>query len=302
MGWFLPMLASAAISTVGGMVKRKAANKDASRAMANDIANEERIYQRDRLDFKADQAEGNQQFSDRFLSTRTDAAKAGFNPLTALGTGSIAQGMMAGPTGGQINASGVPALASLDFIDSVTGTINDHASGAYSERQKRTQLENDLMKIQIEKLNGAKVQSAPVVRTRGNAGKTSEAQTELLIEKGDLLQTNPLPFGPEGQPYTNPQRSDAEHGEQRYGDVVQEVAGGINLVSDMWYRRKLNKVAKEYGKPVADKIHEQLTINPAQDLQKLIETETMARPKKSSRPQLRPNYITNDTSGAYRSN
>ena len=108
-------------------------------------------------------------------------------------------------------------------------------------------------------------------------------------EPGRSTVTNPQ--SPSFNTYVHPHMLDAEMAETRYGDMAQEAAGAANMLKDVLYNRKLQKVAKNHSKETANKIHTEFAGNPDADLDAIIKKHapTTAAPKlaKPSKPKMR---------------
>lgn len=202
---FIGSLISAGTQLIGGILNRKAEDKRYNQMKEDEL--------------------------NKFKTLRQAAKKGGFNPLTAL---------MA--TGGDLSSSTTPPLASNSFI---AGTLGDLASAAFGDKKadteaERADLENDLLRVKIEQARAGVITPDATVRsgglrTRGQAAvAVSNTQTAM---NGQTYQEAEPAFDAVGNPLTpaiakggytmvtDPNISDAEVIEQRYGDIAQEIHG-----------------------------------------------------------------------------
>jgi len=156
-----------------------------------------------------------------------DAAEAyGFNPLTMLQFGN--------PGGAIGGGGGAPPLASLDVLTSGLSDLSDITSGDAAMRRASNQLELDLGKLKLEQLRAAaaapSVGSGPsafgrsAVKVPGpdDAGFKDPAGNDItrLAVNGTIV-TPDIGF------------SDAELGEQRWGELGGSLMGLPVLAADM---------------------------------------------------------------------
>ena len=171
---------------------------------------------------------------------RESAERAGFNPLTFLEA-------TAGQGFGDYSS---PPLASQELMSGAVEDIVGEVTGSSEAERKRTELENDLLALQVEKLRAEKEvpalgrRAVPVGNTRAADGN---GNTWTL---GDPFKRGPVRFDAVGNPLTpgaaagglrwqsNPWTSDAEVIEQRHGDLAQILWGAVSVPSDIWYNRK----------------------------------------------------------------
>jgi hypothetical protein len=184
-----------------------------------------------------------------FQTHRASAEAAGFNPLTALEA-----------TGGSFGGSGgPPPLASAELIADAVTSIHDEFTGRADEARKRVELENDLLEIQVEQLRSGvapAAQGPAQLNTRGNAA-TRVGTTRRSAGTGEpYTQGNPA-FDMVGNPLTpsltfggrdwqsDPDTSDAEVFEQRYGDIGGSVAGaGVAFNDFNYYPNRINRIQR----------------------------------------------------------
>lgn len=163
------------------------------------------------------------------VALRKQAEAAGFNPLTVLQA-----------TGGAgFATAGAAPLASHDFLTGGMTTF-DKLTGVESQEDVRRELENDLLRVQIDEIRRG-VNAGPFmprnVPTNGQTSIRSNGQPP-----GDPIDAVGNPHTPKltmaGVPIeTSPNTSDAEIFEQRYGDIAQELAGIGIALSDLWHNR-----------------------------------------------------------------
>lgn len=259
----MSLLGSIAGAVIGGIFKKKAA-KDAHASAVSDT-----LLQLPRL--------------------RQSAEDAGFNPLTAL----LANG------GGSFNAGGMQAapLASASVIQNAVDSVSDEFTGkAEIERQKdKTNLE--LAKVELERLKSGGA-SSTVAATQKNRVPSMGAPARVALggsaatpkkpkftqlgpsEYGETLVTNPNPA--QSGMWVDPRRPDAEHAEQRYGDVMQEVAGAGNLAQDMVFTKQIDQVSYDYGPKVANRVVEYLRKNPKASVDEAINQSILGMQKRVS--------------------
>lgn len=156
-----------------------------------------------------------------------DAKKAGIHPLAALGF----QGTSYSPqTVGSSDFA--PHLASLG--NSIYKTADPDTRRSIDLSLEKAGLENDLLRAQIGAIRATRTPS-PGINTaaRGPRG----------------MQDPPAPehSGLRGGNRHYPLNSDAQKFEDRYGDIVQEIAGARNFFNDWSYTN--------YGMPFWDHLH-----------------------------------------------
>lgn len=227
---------------------------------------------------------------------RESAEAAGYNPLTALMVGGAPAYTQA--ASGVAAKGVVPKLASPSLIGNVISGAAEIVTGieARQAQEKRTKMQ--LQQINAERALGTvpKVQklyketvkrsAAGTVPTKENLATLgepadnphdAESVVEPVLKPGPLMATNPAWYNRQGPAnYIDPRRPDAEHGEQRYGDIAQEITGGANVWKDFWYNRKMMDVAQNHGRHVSDEIHNRVAANPTIDLDRAIKDAVTA--------------------------
>lgn len=216
---------------------------------------------------------------------RESAEAAGYNPLTALMVGGAPAYTQA--ASGVAAKGVVPKLASPSLIGNVISGAAEIVTGieARQAQEKRTKIQ--LQQINAERALGTvpKVQklyketrkrtasgTIPTKENLASLGKPPENPHDLETyrspnpESGPLMVTNPTWFSPQGPTYVDPRHPDAEHGEQRYGDIAQEVVGAKNVAADNAYNLRLQAVRTEYGRAAADEVDRRMRENPEQHL------------------------------------
>lgn len=232
---------------------------------------------------------------------RESAESAGFNPLTSMGFA----GANASPSAGVGQKGAVAKLASPSIIGNVVSGLSDVVTSIEAQDAQEKRATDQLKKVQTEKNLGrapkaatvyaktkavtaaSKIPKAAGVATLGAPPARPYDNTTPSIPKikdGELMRTNAAPVGPLGQAYIDPRMPDAEHSEQRYGDMAQEVGGIANLVRDNYYNDRLQKVATQFGRPVSDEIDQKIRQDLTLDVNKVIEETTRKFPSKGVRP------------------
>ena len=191
----------------------------------------EEAYEKQRADAIEDQQE-------LLPRLRASAEAAGFNPLTALqNTG--------GGGFGQTGVTAAPKLASQSLIGGVLSGVADFAQSRYAEKR-----EHELASERIEQINadrdlvnnrnrGTVASTVQKIKTQSlpslGALTTAAPQVTLTMPQvGDRMATNPYPTHSGMEIDTR--FVDAEHAEQRYGDIAQEVGGALNLAADLFQK------------------------------------------------------------------
>lgn len=116
--------------------------------------------------------------------------KYGFNPLTLLGLGGAGVGSMA--------ASG-PPLASFDMISGGLRSLQEERSGENEQRRVRAGFENDLLRLEVDRLKSG---GSIAVGTGGmrNVASGNKSRTGVLSSNNELGTTpNPITLGRETQ-------------------------------------------------------------------------------------------------------
>lgn len=197
---------------------------------------------------------------------RESAEEAGFNPLTALSNGALSSF--------QNLPSGVAPLASTEAVMGIAQGVEDRLTGKEAQREEYEEAQHELMKIQLERAKagggylpvGTSIYGGGISGKPGVAAPSKRTYPQLTPQQGETMNTNPWPIAPGEGPGTgvfiDPRRPDAEHGEQRYGDVAQELFGFGNAVSDFQYNNTIQSVRREYGDQAAQDLHQRMTENP----------------------------------------
>lgn len=238
-------------AVVGGLINKKAA-KDQREAAVNDA----------RL---------------ALPRLRASAEEAGFNPLTALANGALGSF--------QNIPSGAAPLASQSIIDRVVTGIEDRVTGKEAERDAHERAGHELMQIQLERAKAGG--GYPIIRDTALAGATSQsggfstppffggrqkAQPSEITKpqptptQGETIVTNPFPLSSGNDMFVDPRNVDAEHGEQRYGDIAQEIMGAGNVIADFQYNKQINNIRRRFGDGAARQFHSDLVANPKMDV------------------------------------
>jgi hypothetical protein len=204
----------------------------------------------------------------KLVALRRQAEEAGFNPLTALAA-----------TGGQgFNSQFTPSLASQDFVRDSIQTAFDRNTSQAAQEETRRELENDLLKVQIDEVKRG-VNAGPFmprnVPTNGVTSVRSNGQAP-----GHPLDIAGNPTTPalamSNRTYeTDPGASDAEWWETRYGDIVQNIAGVGVFAQDMWHNRA--NIGDAIGGAVTDFVETQDAKQEAYDRKKAEEKAEQAR-------------------------
>lgn len=266
---------------------------------------------------------------------RESAEEAGFNPLTALSNGGLSsfQNLPSGvaPLASQQVLSGIGSALDSHFS----------SAEKLEEANAEADLDLKKLQIERMKAGGAYpvIQrtfstgtgySSPRAKTGGPAnlgvrpmgidafGGPAELGDNVSAappgigsygllpqanpKSGETLNTNPFPVRGGLTRYVDPRNPDAEHAEQRYGDITQEVFGIGNMIDDFSYDTKLQGLAEKYGPDAANWVHAELGKNPRADLEQLIlqakdrwEWEGPQFPKNSAARRNAPRKNTNPT-------
>lgn len=266
-------LISGGVSLLGGIFGRKSQRKT---DQANDRAAKEaaELARRNQLEDAAAMYE----------RTRASAERGGFNPLTAVLTGG-ANSQVVG--GGAAFAARTAPLASIGMITEGLKDLGSVWSGEAAQKQKRYDLEMDLAKIKLDQAK-ADLQASATLSAIAKAGPRmgKAANSDNVLEGGRETVSNPNIVHSD-RTYVNPRTPDAEVGEARYGDVAQEITGIRNAGVDAVYNARLQRVSEQYGRAVADRIHDRFGSSSDQTLSEVIREETTGKPKRV-RPQIRP--------------
>lgn len=166
-----------------------------------------------------------------YVKMAENAERAGFNPLTAIRNGGSA---------GFTNTTH-PGLSSMTGIGQAFGTIGNALMSFDPRADERAQLEEDMMRAQLNRIqNGDTRQSmwsmdVPTAAKSTTVNAAGQSIAPLFIppgnpEVGNTTVTNPLPTG--SGFVIDTRFKDAESGETRYGDIMQEVFGIGNVLAD----------------------------------------------------------------------
>lgn len=232
----IPALIAAGASIAGGLLTSKSQDK------ANQINQENAIRQ------EALQRE----FAQNSVQWKAaDALKAGIHPLYALGAPTTSYSPVT--VGAQASTglgSGI-AAAGQDISRAMQATQSQPARDAAFVKTSQALtltkmgLENELLASQIAK---QRAQIGPPVPTLN--GKTlidGQPATALVTPAGATVRADDIKQSADTIPatnrirpagirlYTNPNFSDAETIETRYGDIAQEIGGAANLVGDIFH-------------------------------------------------------------------
>ena len=189
---------------------------------------------------------------------RKEGEKWGFNPLVLAGAGSM--GVQFAPQYGSILASGLAAAA--DQMQVADGHKIQLAELEMRNRELTKQNERMKLSPSVPGIYGPKKHD----NNPEDLGDTDHPGSAIRfgkLERGKTPITAVQDAG--SNTYINPRVMDAEASEARYGDLAQELAGGYSLVKDNFYNIKLQKVAKHYGRDVADEVHRRFGSPPYQE-------------------------------------
>lgn len=207
---------------------------------------------------------------------RAEAEKAGFNPLVFAGPGT-GTGAQYAPQVGNIIANGFATAA--------------------DQLQVASQQKIELAELQVEKDRLAHLVEQSTLRPYvpgrfGSAKRNSETvpsgSTGNLLgrngnpEPGDVSVTNAGDVG--ANTYVNPRVLDAETSETRYAEIGSEIAGIRNIFKDNHYNDRLQRVARNYGRTVADEVNRQYGADLKSDLDHIIDRVTEGKPLRTSPP------------------
>jgi hypothetical protein len=205
------------------------------------------------LSYKSAQQQRKQVIKDQnnqFVRMRNAAQRAGFNPLTVMRA-----------TGGQ-GFTGLPTISKAAAFGNAAAGIFDAVRQSpidkYNKQVRDLELEQRLAEVAIAKQTvGAMSKATAKGITKGNNPEATNSRTAVTTPAGIISPANV---------------SDAEAYEQRYGDIVQEVAGVGILLSDL-YKTGLISAETAFGKKPSYN-------NPArgQMVKKRLETGILSRP------------------------
>lgn len=182
---------------------------------------EDRLRYQDRQYFEADRKEQRKYDATALQRLRADAEAAGYHPLAALGGGQTV-----GPATSFMSQSygsgGTPNFRS---------TISDGGASEVNKAQA------NLLNKQVELID-QQILDSKVARAGVTPGKLIEEivnpQRTTHVSKGGILKSNP-------------NFTDAESDEQRYGELMGALLGMVNLPADMFYTWFRNKKAGKHG-------------------------------------------------------
>lgn len=170
-----------------------------------------------------------------------DAEAAGFNPLTALRAGG----------GAGFTTTTHPALTAYSPLGEGLQTIGSLLSSYDPQANERAKLEHDLLQAQLQNIQTDTRQrmrsfEVPVktgstaVDAFGNPIRSDAAQNGLgrmgTMTVGELSVTNPG-----YQDRVDPSVPDAQHSEDRYGEILGTIGGLYTGYKDFTYHMKKNK-------------------------------------------------------------
>lgn len=240
-------LISAGASLLGGFVSGKDANKNHKKQVER-MRNQQVMLQH-QLD------------AGRPSWIRQGAEAGGFNPL-----------LFAGPSGVAGNLSS-PAITSNPMGDAIAragAVVADGFGKAADLDMQRAEL--DLERQRVEALAENLKLRPKVPGVYGTGGDKPVGEPQPLIDNGRATVTNASHL--DAGAYIDPRSPDAEMGETRYGDIAQEITGAVNVYRDFTYDRKLQSVVKQYGRDVADKVHQTYASDPSITLDDAIKRHT----------------------------
>lgn len=234
-----PLIAAAisAGSSIAGGIMNSNAQKDANRVNQENAIRQEalqREFAQNSIQWKA-----------------ADALKAGIHPLYAMGAPTTSYSPVT--VGAQASTglgSGI-ASAGQDISRAMQATQSQPARDAAFVKTSQALtltkmgLENELLASQIAKQRAQIGPPLPTLNTKtlidGQPATALVTPAGATVKADDIKQTaDTIPATNRIRPagirlYTNPNFSDAEDIETRYGDIAQEVAGATNLVGDVFH-------------------------------------------------------------------
>lgn len=244
------------------------------------------------LSKRQDAKESRRSALNRLPYLRASAEAANFNPLTAL--------MATGGAG--FGSQGIASATPLASFSAIQGAVDEGVSflsGETARDDERQRVQDRLQELRLEEAEagGAGETSARTVGARGVGGNQprlrEEPDTALPDDPtgiGDTLATNP--WGRSGATiWVDPVMPDAEHAEQRYGDVAQEAAGVRNLRQDSIYSEAMTVFQNQYGREAAQEVDRRRREAPHLPLQFIMD-RVAERRGRLVRPVLRPTMET----------
>lgn len=172
---------------------------------------------------------------------RQGAEAAGFNPLLFAGPIGMAPGLSPGGGGNPMG----------DAVARAGAAIADGFGQAADLDMQKAELELERQRVEALAENLKLRPKVPGVY--GTGGDTATDEPEPLLDPAKITVTNASHL--DAGAYVDPRSPDAEMGETRYGDIAQEITGGLNMLRDLSYDRKLQRLVKKWGREVADKVH-----------------------------------------------
>jgi hypothetical protein len=184
-----------------------------------------------------------QDAANKFTDMNKAASKAGINPLTALrATGGAGFGAYGGYNGLMQSTIQAPVLSKQSFAMNLgtrlANTFIDMKMNApidrYNAEVRNLELEQRRLDIKLGKqqLDALRSVGVGIGSNKGNNPEATNSRTAVTTPAGTISPANV---------------SDAEAYEQRYGDIVQEIAGIGTLLSDL-YNTGLISAETAFGK------------------------------------------------------
>jgi hypothetical protein len=197
----------------------------------------EAAYKRQLAQDKKNRQLAKQDASNKFTDLTAAAKKAGINPLTALrATGGAGFGMYGGMT------AVAPVLSRFNFATTFATNVGKQVLNykqnapidKYNAEVRKLELEQRRLDIKLGKqqLNALRSVGVGIGSNKGNNPDATNSRTAVTTPAGTTTPANV---------------SDAEAYEQRYGDIMQEVAGIGILLSDL-YNTGLISAETAFGK------------------------------------------------------
>jgi len=175
-----------------------------------------------RDDAKRQRSQLKKDSANKFVDMRAAAEKGGFHPLEALrSTGGAGYG----------NYGYVPSVMSSVMQGATTGAAEGYQTAKENEALKR-ETKQAMEAVNRDRMGLGKSRNS----TGGDVSQARRAAAQSADEVLDRLgnpRTNTMAFGVLGDWQTNPNQSDAEYVEQRYGDIVEAIGGVLTLGSDV---------------------------------------------------------------------
>jgi hypothetical protein len=198
---------------------------------------QEAAYQRQLEQDKKNRELAKQDAANKFVDMGEAADKAGINRLTALrATGGAGFGNYGGYT------AQAPVLSRASFIETFGGSmLKTWATNKinapidkYNAEVRKLELEQRRLDIKLGKqqLDALRSVGVGIGSNEGNNPEATNSRTAVTTPAGTIKPANV---------------SDAEAYEQRYGDIVQEIAGISVLLSDL-YNTGLISAQTAFGK------------------------------------------------------